>query len=108
MGLFGKRADRVSEEPGPQADGAGTALIPTLSGDMPLDHWPAADTPAQGAPGGSFVAACAQLAAGHRHEAIRLWLDIAARTGIDARHVLQAWTLAAGTYNYATPIIEVA
>jgi hypothetical protein len=66
--------------------------MPTLFGDLPLDQWPAAGTPAHGAPWDSFVAARAQLAAGHREDAVRLWLDIAARTDIEARHVLQAWT----------------
>jgi hypothetical protein len=40
----------------------------------------------------SFNAARAELAAEHRDEPIRLWLHIAARTDIEARHVLQAWT----------------
>jgi hypothetical protein len=59
---------------------------------MPLDRWSPADEAAQGSPWDSFVAARAQLAAGQRDEAVRLWLDIAARTDIEARHVLQAWT----------------
>ena len=38
------------------------------------------------------MAGRAELAAGHRDEAIRLWLHIAARTDIEARHVLRART----------------
>ena len=48
--------------------------------------------PAHGAPWDGFIAAQAELAAGHHDEAVRLWLRIAARTDIEARHVLQAWT----------------
>jgi hypothetical protein len=63
-----------------------------LFGDLPLDQWPGPGTPAQGAPWDSFIAARAELAAGQRDEAIELWRHIAARTDIEARHVLQAWT----------------
>ena len=67
--------------------------MPLLFGDLPLDQWPGTDAPAQGAPPwDSFIAARAELAAGHRDEAIRLWLHIAARADIESRHVLQAWT----------------
>jgi hypothetical protein len=92
VGLFGKRAERPGGSPGPQLAGAGAALVPLLFGDLPLDQWPSPGRPAQGAPWDSFIAARAELAAGHRDEAIRLWLLIAARTDIEARHVLQAWT----------------
>ncbi len=77
---------------GSQSAGAGVALVPLLLGDLPLDQWPGPGTPAQDAPWDSFIAARAELASGHRDEAIRLWLDIAARTDVEARHVLQAWT----------------
>jgi hypothetical protein len=92
VGLFGKRDDRPGGGPELRSSGAGAALVPLLFGDLPLDQWPGADTPAQGAPWDSFIAARAELATGHRDEAVRLWLHIAARTDIEARHVLQAWT----------------
>jgi hypothetical protein len=66
--------------------------VPLLFGDLPLDQWPGADGSAQGAPWDSFIAARAELAAGHRDEAIRLWLHIVARADVESRHVLQAWT----------------
>jgi hypothetical protein len=94
VGLFGRRAERTEHAAGPGTPSAkaGAALVALLLGELPLDLWPAADTPAQGEPWDSFRAARAELAAGHRDQAVGLWLDIAARTDIEARHVLQAWT----------------
>ena len=66
--------------------------MPLLFGDLPLDQWPGADAPAQGAPWDSFIAARAKLAAGNRDEAIRLWLHITTRADVESRHLLQAWT----------------
>jgi hypothetical protein len=89
VGLFGNRADRG---PASQSPGAGAVLAPLLFGDLPLDQWPSADTPAQGAPWDSFIAARAELSAGNRDEAIRLWLHITTLADVESRHVLQAWT----------------
>jgi hypothetical protein len=66
--------------------------VPLLLGDLPLDQWPDSGTHTQGQPWDSFMAARAELAAGHRDQAIQLWLNVAARTDIEIRHVLQAWT----------------
>jgi hypothetical protein len=63
-----------------------------MFGDLPLDQWPGDDEPARGAPWDDFIAARAELAAGNRDEAIRLWLHITARADVESRHVLQAWT----------------
>jgi hypothetical protein len=92
VGLFGKRDDRPGGGPGSPSAGVGAALVPLLFGDLPLDQWPGADTPERGAPWDSFIAARAELAAGHRDEAVGLWLHVAERADIEARHVLQAWT----------------
>jgi hypothetical protein len=89
VGLFGKRDDpgRASQSPG-----AGAVLEPLLFGDLPLDQWPDADAPAHGEPWDSFIAARAELAAGNRDGAVRLWLHITTRADVESRHVLQAWT----------------
>jgi hypothetical protein len=73
----------------PQPDAAG-ALYPLLLGDRSLDEWPDGELGTD--PWSLFVSARSAFRAGTGDAAARIWRSIAARTDVESRHVLQAWT----------------
>jgi len=87
--LFGKRKSGARGEP---ADSAAASLEPLLFGDLPLDQWPPHSSPPEVEPWASFIRAREALAAGDQARAIAEWRQVAMQTGLESRHVLQAWT----------------
>ena len=85
MGFLSSLFGKSSQPPAP------SPLRDTLFGDLPLEAWPPAGSPAKDFPWSAFLAARAQLAAGDDAAAVRSWREIVTHPGLESRHYLQAW-----------------
>ncbi|HVZ00128.1 MAG TPA: hypothetical protein VHA35_11525 [Dongiaceae bacterium] len=69
-----------------------SAFYDTLFGDLPLAEWAGQGEKLDAAPWPAFREAAALQAAGQRAQACRLLRDLAGETGLESRHLLQAWS----------------
>lgn len=81
--MFGKR------QPAPTIPER--SIRDTLFGDAPMEAWPGPHGTTNEQPWSWFVQAREALAKGRTADAVALWKNIAAESGLETRHYAQAW-----------------